>query len=209
VDELLLDRQLPSYEGRQFSAVVVDAPPGAVYAAVRALDPDQVARSFPAMRALGWLRALPAHLAAVLGRDTPRESGTLSAGEANDAFVVLADDGNAEFVVGMVGKFMTPTQLEFRRIEPGDFATFCEPGYGKVALNFRVCPYGARWSLVTTETRTVTTDPESRERFRRYWRLVGPFAGLIMRQWLRVAKRNAEIPLTPEKSSPNAERPTR
>jgi hypothetical protein len=121
----------------------------------------------------------------------------------------LADDGNAEFVVGMVGKFMTPTQLEFRRIEPGDFAAFSEPGYGKVALNFRVCAYGRRRSLLTTETRTVTTDAQSRERFRRYWRVVGPFAGLIMSRWLRLAKRNAEIALTPEEPSPSAERSTR
>jgi hypothetical protein len=205
VGELLLDRQLAAYEARQFSAVVVDAPPVAVYAAVRALDPDEVARSFPGMRVLGWLRALPARLSALRRRDASQESGMLSADEANNAFVVLADDGAAEFVVGMVGKFMTPTQLEFRRIEPDDFAPFSEPGYGKVALNFRVCPYGWRRSLLTTETRTVTTDPQSRERFLRYWRVVGPFAGLIMRRWLRLAKRNAEISARPEEHSPSPE----
>ena len=134
VDEVLLDQQLSSYEARQFAAVVVDAPADRAYAAVRALDPDQVARSFPPMRALGWLRALPAQLAGGRRRDVSTAEGTLPAGEANNAFVVLADDGEAEFVVGMVGKFMTPTQLEFRQITPEEFTTFAEPGYGKVAL---------------------------------------------------------------------------
>jgi hypothetical protein len=197
VDEVLLDQQLSTYEARQFAAVVVDAPADRAYAAVRALDPDQVARSFPPMRALGWLRALPAQLAAGLRRDARQGEGRLPAAEANNAFVVLADDGEAEFVVGMVGKFMTPTQLEFRQIEPGAFRTFAEPGYGKVALNFRVRPYGQARSLLSTETRTVTTDPESRERFRRYWQIVGPFAGLIMRRWLRLAKRHAETSAGP------------
>ena len=192
VDEVLLDQQLSSYEARQFAAVVVDAPADRAYAAVRALDPDQVARSFPPMRALGWLRALPAQLAGGRRRDVSTAEGTLPAGEATNAFVVLADDGEAEFVVGMVGKFMTPTQLEFRQITPEEFTTFAEPGYGKVALNFRVRPYGRTRSLLSTETRTVTTDPVSRERFQRYWQLVGPVAGLIMRRWLRLAKRNAE-----------------
>ena len=60
---LLLDQQLPVYEARQFTAVVVDAPPDQTYAAVRALDPDRVARSFPLMVVLGQLRALPARFA--------------------------------------------------------------------------------------------------------------------------------------------------
>ena len=59
---LLLDGALPDYEARQFTAVVVDAPPERTYQAVRALDPDQVAQSFPPMRMLGRLRALPARL---------------------------------------------------------------------------------------------------------------------------------------------------
>ena len=184
---LLLDRQLPAYEARQFTAVVVDAPPDRTYAAVRALDPDQVARSFPLMVVLGKLRALPARL-----RRQPARPEALSADEATEAFVVLDEESGREYVVGMVGKFMTPTELEFRRTEPAEFAGFAEPGFGKCALNFRVVPYGADASLLSTETRTATTDPESAARFRRYWRVIGPFAGLIMRRWLRLAKHDAE-----------------
>jgi hypothetical protein len=68
----------------------------------------------------------------------------------------------------MVGEFMTVRQLEFRHIGSAGFADFAAPGYGKVALNFRVQPYGAGRSLLFTEIRAVTTDPTSRVQFRRY-----------------------------------------
>ena len=51
--------------------------------------------------------------------------------------------------------------MEFRRFNPPDFATFAEPGYGKLALDFLVLPYGTRRSPLCTEMRTATTDPVS------------------------------------------------
>ena len=38
----------------------------------------------------------------------------------------------------------------------------------------------------------VTTDAESRRRFRRYWALVSPGMNLIRREMLRLIKRRAE-----------------
>jgi len=118
----------------------------------RSPAPSHLCRGWP-----GRARCLLGSLAACRAM-CPRRTGRITAWRRNDAFVVLADDGEAEFVVGMVGKFMTPTQLEFRRIEPGEFATFSEPGYGKVALNFRVRPYGRSRSLFEHGD-PVTTDP--------------------------------------------------
>jgi hypothetical protein len=63
--------------------------------------------------------------------------------------------------MGMIGKFMSPAQMEFRRFDPPEFAGFSEPGYGKVAFNFLVLPYGTGRSLLCTETRTATTDAVS------------------------------------------------
>jgi hypothetical protein len=92
----------------------------------------------------------------------------------------------------MIGKFMTPTQIEFRRFDPRQFAGFREPGYGKVATAFLVLPYGTRRFLLCTETRTATTDPASARQVRRFWTVIGPFAGYIMRPWLTLAKQHAE-----------------
>jgi len=45
---------------------------------------------------------------------------------------------------------------------------------------------------LSTETRVHITDPVSRRKFVRYWRIVRPFSGLIRVSVLRAAKRRAE-----------------
>ena len=60
--ELLIDRQLPRFEARMFSAVAVDAGTEQTYQAVRGLDPDQVGQSVPLMQPMVRLRDLPARL---------------------------------------------------------------------------------------------------------------------------------------------------
>ncbi|HEX9304526.1 MAG TPA: hypothetical protein VGA31_08775 [Thermoanaerobaculia bacterium] len=45
---------------------------------------------------------------------------------------------------------------------------------------------------VVTETRVAATDPVSRKRFRRYWRVVSPFVRLIRRISLRMIQRELE-----------------
>ena len=190
--ELLIDRQLPRFDAHSFSALIVDADTEQTYRAVRALDPEQVAASVPFMRLMGQARALPARFASRHRDDGPPAEDTLSAEQAGQAFLPLDEQPGVEFVVGMIGKFMSPTQLEFRRFQADEFAGFTEPGYGKVAVGFLVLAYGATRSLLCTETRTATTDPVSARRFRRYWAVIGPFAGYIMRHWLTLAKQHAE-----------------
>jgi hypothetical protein len=192
VRELLIDRQLPRFEARTMSALVVDAPTEETYCAVRELDPDQVGETVPFMQLMVRLRDLPARI-----RRRSRGGGApvperLSSEQYREAFLVIDEEPGVEFVIGMIGKFMKPTQMEFRRFEPPEFAGFDEPGYGKVASNFLVLPYGTRRSLLSTETRTATTDPVSARRFRRYWKVIGPFAGYIMGHWLTLGKQHAE-----------------
>ena len=42
--------------------------------------------------------------------------------------------------------------------------------------------------VLSTETRVQAVDDAARRAFRRYWRVVGPFSGLIRRRWLRAAR---------------------
>ena len=190
--DLLIDAQLPRFEARSFHAVVVDAAPEATYRAVRALDPGQVAQAVPVMQLMGWFRALPARVSARYRHDDQPAPGTLSADQAEEAFVPVAEEPGTEFVVAMIGKFSSPTELEFRQLRPGEFAGFAEPGYGKVAVSFLVLPYGTSRTLLCTETRTATTDPRTARRFRRYWQVIRPFADYIMRRWLALAGQHAE-----------------
>lgn len=192
IRELLIDRQLPRFEARALSTVAVDAGTEQTYRAVRALDPELVGQSVPFMRMMGQLRQLPVRIAAIPQKAAPPAPEALTGEQYRDAFLLIDEEPGVEFVIGMIGKFMSPTQMEFRRFDPPDFAAFAEPGYGKVAVNFLVLPYGTGRSLLCTETRTATTDPVSASRFRRYWKVIGPFASYIMRHWLTLAKQHAE-----------------
>lgn len=190
--ELLIDTQLPHFQARSFNAVVVDAPPEAAYRAVRDLDPRQVAQAVPAMQLMGWFRTLPVRISARYRQDSEPAPETLPADQAEEAFVPVAETPGTEFVVAMIGKFSSPTELEFRRFDPAEFAGFTETGFGKVAVSFLVLPYGTSRALLCTETRTATTDPNTARRFQRYWQIIRPFAGYIMRRWLALAKQHAE-----------------
>ena len=262
--ELLINGQLPRFDARSFSALVVDATPEATYRAVRSLDPGQVGQTVPFLQLMGWMRALPARIGSrhrpgpgsqpealssdqpealsseqpealsseqpealsseqpealssdqpealssdqpealssdqpeALSSDQPEalssdQPEALSSGQYRDAFLALAEEPGVEFVIGVIGKFSAPTELEFRRFRPAEFAGFAEPGSGKVAISFLVLPYGASRSLLCTDTRTAITDAETARRFRRYWTAIGPFAAYIMRHWLALAKQNAE-----------------
>lgn len=192
IRELLIDRQLPRFEARALSTVAVDAGTEQTYRAVRALDPELVGQSVPFMRMMGQLRQLPVRIAAIPRKAAPPAPEALTGEQYRDAFLLIDEEPGVEFVIGMIGKFMSPTQMEFRRFDPPDFAAFAEPGYGKVAVNFLVLPYGTGRSLLCTETRTATTDPVSASRFRRYWKVIGPFASYIMLHWLTLAKQHAE-----------------
>lgn len=75
--------------------------------------------------------------------------------------------------------------------EAREFAAFDEPGYARVAVNFSAGTAHGR-TVLTTETRVLTTDSGSRRKFGRYWRLIRPGSAMIRRSWLRAAKRRAE-----------------
>jgi hypothetical protein len=98
----------------------VDARPEAAYRAIRDLDPRQVAQAVPAMQLMGWFRALPVRITARYRQDSQTAPETLPADQAEEAFVPVAETPGTEFVVAMIGKFSSPTELEFRRFDPAD-----------------------------------------------------------------------------------------
>ena len=65
-------------------------------------------------------------------------------------------------------------------------ARLCE---GRHEYLVEVAGDGAR---LATKTRVATTDPGSRRRFGRYWRVIRPGSAVVRRGWLLAAKRRAE-----------------
>jgi hypothetical protein len=98
-------------------------------------------------------------------------------------FVVLDRTGD-ELVLGAVGRPWVPGGGRAPRPDDqgnpvASFTGFDTAGWAKMIANFHVAG-----GELTTETRVLLTDDESRRAFRRYWLLILPFSGLIRRHWL-------------------------
>jgi len=188
---MLLDDQLPQLDFVERHAVKVAAPPAIVFAAIRRAD---LGRG-PLTRTLFFLRALPGLL--VAPRETVRRflarrgsrRITLDA-LASAGFVLLGEDPGREVVLGTIGRFWRASG-GMRPFAAAEFARFDEPGWAKAAWNFRV-DRAQGGATLSTETRVLCTDPGSRRAFRRYWRIVRPFSGLLRLEMLRAIRRDSE-----------------
>ena len=154
---------LPSYDVRSVYAIDVDAPPDRALAAALAVTPSEA----PLLRALFALRGL-------------RSPAALPVWEAM-ARVFTPVDATTYVAVGQ------PWHLMRRPRRGEDFAAFSEPGWAKLAMDWR-----AQDGRLVTETRVLLTDDGARRAFRRYWLVVRPFSALVRRSWLKAAKRRAE-----------------
>jgi hypothetical protein len=96
-----------------------------------------------------------------------------------------------EIALGAVGRFWQPV-IEWRTVAPRDFAAFADPDWGKIGVSFSVRPYGRSRSLLTYECRVATFDEAARRAFARYWRLIRPFVGHVMRATLAQVRHDAE-----------------
>ena len=116
-----------------------------------------------------------------------------TAGEASEGqpWVALGENPGRELVFGAVGKPWRAS-IERRRVEPEHFTSYDEAGWAKMAAAFMVHSYGTRRSLLTYEARTACTDPAATARFGRYWTLVSPGIGVVLRGALRAVRAAAE-----------------
>src|SRR5690606_28208787 len=96
-------------------------------------------------------------------------------------FALLAEEPGRELVLGLEGRFWTPTG----GLVPTDAKRFRGPlgaGLVRAAWNFSVEPEarnGRPGTRLVTETRVRCADDAAHRSFARYWRLVRPFSGLI------------------------------
>lgn len=180
---MLIDEWMAEWDVRERHETRIRAGREQVWAAARALD---FGRS-PVIRALFALRSLPALLTARGRRKAldARRGGLLRAG-----FIVLAEHPGQELVLGLVGRFWRPGG-GIERVTAEELRAFDRPGFAVAAWNFSLADDGDAVRLAT-ETRVRCTDPASRRGFRRYWRLIGPFSGVIRMEMLKSIRRVAE-----------------
>ncbi|MFN0156210.1 MAG: hypothetical protein ACKVUT_17690 [Gaiella sp.] len=86
----------------------------------------------------------------------------------------------AEIVLGACG---APWRVRDRL---GEFAS-PRPNSVLIACDLRAEPLAGGRALLSTETRVKAVDARARRAFGRYWRIVGPWSGVIRRSWLRSA----------------------
>ncbi|ULP42640.1 hypothetical protein [Mycobacterium lentiflavum] len=183
-ERMLIESAVPTFDAMLAEHVVVAAAPPTTYQAARTLDLLTVRT--PLLVASMWIRGLPARLR---GQAAPNPPRLVIAEDGLPGWVVLGERPDCEFAFGAVGKFWQPV-IEWRDV--ADFTGFAEPGWGKIAANFSVAPYGESHTLLSYQCRTVTTDPVARQHFVRYWWLIRPFVAHIMRATLNTIRANAE-----------------
>lgn len=189
---LLLDEVLPRFQFTRLETIAVAADAPAVFSAARELDLNSI--HSPLFDMVVQARGLAGRM---LHRAPPRLP-SLRVGDLFDApaevgrpWVGLAEAPGRELVFGAVGKVWKPV-IEWLPVTREQFTPFDEPRWAKIASALVVHPYGRRRSLLTYEARTMGTDPDAAARFARYWALVSPGVGLVLRETLRTVRTAAE-----------------
>jgi hypothetical protein len=171
-----LDDFLPVYEFVERHSLAIDAPAARIDEAFRKVS----IADLPVARTLWWLRRL--------GRPYGDSSKPFVGGELPG--VVLEDVPNEGIVLGLTGQFwrVLGGERDAKRPTTADeFLAYARPDTCKAVIDFRVGE-----NRLSTETRVHVADPSSRRKFRRYWRVVRPFSGLIRILLLRAARGRAE-----------------
>jgi hypothetical protein len=108
----------------------------------------------------------------------------------NVRLIRLREDPPREIVLGLVGRFWTPSG-DLQRLPSYDFSSFARAGFAKAAWNFLVAPLSDGSVRVSTETRVQCLDASSRRKFAVYWTAIGPFSGLIRKEMLKEIQQRA------------------
>jgi hypothetical protein len=185
---MLIDDALPRFDFTRAEHLVVDADVETTWRALLATDLLHV--HTPLMDAAFWVRGLPERVRGV--RRGPEPVSLRVGGDmAMEGWLSLGRREHTEIAFGAVGRFWQP-DITWRDVgTAADFAAFDEPGWGRIAANFSLRAYGRGRTLLSYEARTAVPDTPSRQKFARYWRLVEPFVGHIMRATERAVAEEA------------------
>lgn len=186
---MIIDEQMPAWQRRVLRARVVGAPRSTTYAAIRRVDffrspvialPNRARSGFE--RRFRPSRGDEA--------SAPKRFGFDQLLEEDGGFHLL-DEEEGELVLGFIGRWW---DRGYGRVQwqPEEFASFDRPGYAVGAWGFSVFGYGADTSVLVTDVRVRCTDAEARQKFERYWRVVGPFVTAMGRPVLRLVQGEAE-----------------
>ena len=177
-----LDEVTPAWQFHEVHRIRIEAPAARVFDALRQVRADEIFL----FRTLTWIRRG--------GR--PLQQTILDAGSreplidvaTHTSFVVLADEGPRELVIGTIIAAPPGTH---GKLTPRVFQVSLPPGFVLATMNFLVTPDGPDACYLSTETRVFANEASVRRRFAVYWRMIYPGSALIRRMWLRAIERRA------------------
>jgi hypothetical protein len=192
---MLLDSLMPEFDATRIEHRVIDAHPADVYEVAIHVDFLDAMRRSPIVRGLFALRAAAERVAATVRRSqmvSPPEPAALRLVEMPEHgdWVRLGAEPPDEFAFGVIGRFWAGATA-FEQIYSSAFRSFDRPGYAKIAASLSLRPYGDQRTLLSYEARTQATDETARRAFLRYWTLVSPGVGIVMRSLLALIAQEA------------------
>ncbi len=193
---LRLDHCMPAWDATRIERRVIDATPETLYDITLNTDFLDAVRSSRAVRILFALRAAAERVITSL-RVRPRarlaSPRAIRVGSLplRGEWVTLGQDWPREIAFGAIGRFWSG-ETKLLKTDASVFRSFAGTGFAKIACHFWFRPLGDGRTLVTYESRTKAIDAASRRAFLRYWRVVSPFVGVVMRAMLATIERNAK-----------------
>ncbi len=191
---MLIDEVLPQFDVTRVDVVVVKGTPEEVYRAVLDYDMVDITRQDRVIAALFAVRGIPDRVVHVLGRrpsTAPVTSMRLADLASEGEWIRLGEDPGREIVFGAAGRFWGGP-IRWERITRETFASFQAPDSARIAANLAVLPYSPGRVLLTYETRTLATDDRARRGIGRYWRVLSPFIGMVLRGVLNGVRHRVE-----------------
>lgn len=179
----VIDQLAPKYAFNEYHERIINASPETIKEAFRITGVGDI----PVVHLLMKIRGIADEKdMSDKASKTETEAGVLRTPDFD--WIVVDSIECITFIIMNVSTKTPPPVL--KTIE--QFNAFNEPGYNKVAVNFRFKPLENGQTLVSTETRNYAQTPSDNQRFARYWRVVYPGSALIRRVWLDTLAKKAE-----------------
>ncbi len=185
-----IDGLMPTYSFNELHEVRIKASPDEVKEVFRVTGVNDI----PVVHLLMKIRGIADEDVDLSDRASSNKAGADTFTTPDFNFFVVAPD---EYIAVMILK---PTMISGNKGKPAppeistieQFRAFKEPGYMKVAINFRIIGIENKETLLTTETRVDGTTKTDSYVFGRYWRVIYPGSAIIRRVWLDTIKKKAE-----------------
>jgi len=184
-----IDGLIPDFAFNEFHEVSINASPEKVKQTILVTG----VKDIPIARLLMKIRGIADEDVDLNDRASNNRIGSDTVSTPDFNFFVVAPD---EWITVMILKSVIITNNENKPAPPEistleQFTLFNEPGYIKVAVNFRFISTDNQKTILTTETRNQGITPNDNRTFGYYWKIIYPGSAIIRRVWLDTLKKKA------------------